>query len=180
MTKKEYLDLLQYYFIHAKKEDVNEILTDYEEHFRAGKEEGLSEAEIIKSLGSPESIYQAYISEGIVTEKKGILKGDVEEMMRTAQNLYKENVEPQIPRVLKGGSKLLLRCLSIISYFITAIFWIATPVFIYLLTTQWQIVDRITPLPAFSMLTMASLACIGFFSGLTFFFIARESNKYIK
>lgn len=180
MTKKQYLDLLRYYFIHARKEDVEEIIADYEEHFRIGTEQGLVDEEIIQSLGAPEDIYEAYISEEIVTEKRGLLKGDVEEIMRVAQRTYKENVEPQIPKMVKGGSKILLMSLAGISYCITAICWIFTPLLLYVLTTQWHVLSHVAPLPPLSLVTIISLGCVGFFGGLTFLLVGNEFRKYIK
>ena len=50
-TKEQYLDLLRYYFRKAKSEDLQEILSDHEEHFLSGCEQGLSDEEIIKALG---------------------------------------------------------------------------------------------------------------------------------
>ena len=49
-TKEQYLDLLRYYFRKAKSEDLQEILSDHEEHFLSGCEQGLSDEEIIKAL----------------------------------------------------------------------------------------------------------------------------------
>ena len=40
-TKEQYLDLLRYYFRKAKSEDLQEILSDHEEHFLSGCEQGL-------------------------------------------------------------------------------------------------------------------------------------------
>ena len=40
----------------------------YEEHFAVGYERGLSDSEIIKSLGTPEEIYASYVDAGIITE----------------------------------------------------------------------------------------------------------------
>ena len=48
-TKEQYLDLLRYYFRKAKSEDLQEILSDHEEHFLSGCEQGLSDEEIIKA-----------------------------------------------------------------------------------------------------------------------------------
>jgi uncharacterized membrane protein len=38
------------------KEDLDDILSDYTEHFRIGKAEGRSEEELYRSLGSPEDV----------------------------------------------------------------------------------------------------------------------------
>lgn len=43
--------------------EIEEIVADYEEHFRAGLEKGKTEAEIAVSLGSPEEIARQYLGE---------------------------------------------------------------------------------------------------------------------
>ena len=56
MKKEEFMSELENYLIGISKEDKKEILQDYEEHFRVGKRENRTEAEISKSLGSPKQI----------------------------------------------------------------------------------------------------------------------------
>lgn len=53
MSQKEYLDLLRYYLRKLPDNVVEDIIADYEEHFRLGKEAGKSEGMISAELGSP-------------------------------------------------------------------------------------------------------------------------------
>jgi uncharacterized membrane protein len=56
MDKKEFLEELEERLIGISKEDKEEILQDYEEHFKAGKKKKRTEEEISKSLGEPKEI----------------------------------------------------------------------------------------------------------------------------
>lgn len=109
MTKEQYLDLLRYYFRQAKAEDMQEIISDYEEHFRSGYDQNLTDEDIIKALGEPKQIYEAYLSEGIITEKKGLLKGDLKEdlkdMLDKAHVEFNTTMKPQLPHYWQEASK---------------------------------------------------------------------------
>ena len=173
MTKEQYLDLLRYYFRKAKNEDLQEILSDYEEHFLSGREQGLSDEEIIKALGEPKEIYNEYLSEGIVTEKKGLLKGDLKEIMEQAQEEF-NMIKPQIPTLMHHASKAVSLTSGFIAYFLAAVCWLATPLIGYLLSIQWQPFATVAPLPVISVLTLSAFIGTGVFAGLTFFFIGKE------
>lgn len=56
MRKKEFLEELEKNLQGIPKEDVKEILEDYEEHFRVGKKKKRKETEIAESLGNPKEI----------------------------------------------------------------------------------------------------------------------------
>lgn len=56
MNKEEYLKKLTKLVKKFPKEDREDILSDYEEHFRIGVEKGRSEEEISKALGDPETV----------------------------------------------------------------------------------------------------------------------------
>lgn len=56
MTKEQFLHELSEHLRRLPEEERNDILYDYEEHFQFGIEEGKTEAEIIKALGSPKAI----------------------------------------------------------------------------------------------------------------------------
>lgn len=60
MNKEEFLNTLDAALTNFKAEDKKEILYDYEEHFRIGKENGKDEEELIKELGNPNSIADQY------------------------------------------------------------------------------------------------------------------------
>ena len=49
MDKNQFLDILKYHLRDFNKADMDDILYDYEEHFRVGKENGKSEYEISKN-----------------------------------------------------------------------------------------------------------------------------------
>ena len=56
MKKKEFLEELESHLVGLDKEDVKEIIEDYEEHFKIGKKKKRKESEICKSLGDPRQI----------------------------------------------------------------------------------------------------------------------------
>jgi len=53
MNKKEFLDSLSKYLRSVPREDEQDIISDFEEHFRIGIEEGRTEEELAGSLGDP-------------------------------------------------------------------------------------------------------------------------------
>jgi len=56
MNKDEYLEKLTRLLKDMPKEDKEDILLDYEEHFMVGLEKGRTEEEISKALGDPETV----------------------------------------------------------------------------------------------------------------------------
>lgn len=60
MNKNEYLDLLKLYLKDLPDDEIQDILLDYEEHFRIGVSKGKSEEVISKELGSPRDIAGNY------------------------------------------------------------------------------------------------------------------------
>lgn len=60
MNKKEYLFQLRRYLQGFPTDEVNDILSDYEEHFSIGVSKGKTEEEISKELGNPSDIAKTY------------------------------------------------------------------------------------------------------------------------
>lgn len=56
MNKKQFMNELKKNLKGLSKEDVKEIIEDYEEHFDVGKKKKRKESEIAKSLGNPKQI----------------------------------------------------------------------------------------------------------------------------
>lgn len=56
MNKKEFLDSLSRYLRAVPREDEQDIINDFEEHFRMGAEAGRSEEELAESLGDPKQL----------------------------------------------------------------------------------------------------------------------------
>lgn len=65
MTRKEFMASLSQYLapLPISDEERTDILSDYEEHFRVGMENGKTESEIAASLGSPYDVASQYVSE---------------------------------------------------------------------------------------------------------------------
>ncbi|MBB6216725.1 putative membrane protein [Anaerosolibacter carboniphilus] len=60
MNKIDFLHILRTELRELPKEELEDILYDYEEHFNVGLEKGKTEEEIIKSLGDPKTLAKAY------------------------------------------------------------------------------------------------------------------------
>ncbi|KOF57098.1 MULTISPECIES: HAAS signaling domain-containing protein [Clostridium] len=58
--REEFMDALRHYLSDFGNDEREEILYDYEEHFRIGMESGKTEDELIKELGSPRDIAAQY------------------------------------------------------------------------------------------------------------------------
>ena len=149
MNKNSFLEALRNIFKKAHVADVESIIEVYEEHFAVGYERGLTDSEIIKSLGTPEEIYARFDD-------------------------YKERLLPQLPGMAKKASKTLLSIGSALSYIVGVLLFIITPAILYLLGSSWQPFENVTAFPALSLVTLVALGGVGLFGGLTCIFIGIE------
>lgn len=62
MSKKEYLRKLRRHLKRLPDHLIADILRDYEEHFKDGKQQGLSERQISKDLGDPSEVAREYLN----------------------------------------------------------------------------------------------------------------------
>src|SRR5699024_12823016 len=62
MTKQQFLTALEKALHKLPKEEKEEMIQDFEEHFAIGEAEGKSEQEIIAALGSPQQIAKETIT----------------------------------------------------------------------------------------------------------------------
>lgn len=60
MNKKEFIDKLKIHLQGMPESEIQDILSDYEEHFDIGISKGKSEEEIAKELGDPIDIAESY------------------------------------------------------------------------------------------------------------------------
>ena len=177
MTKNNFLEALRNIFKKARVVDVESIIEIYEEHFAAGYEKGLTDGEIIKSLGTPEEIYASYVDAGIITDTLG---QDGESKAINMQALYerlddyRERLLPQLPSMAKKASRTLLFIGSILSYIVGVLIFIITPAVLYLLGISWQPFENVTAFPALSIVTLVALGGMGLFAGLVCIFIGTE------
>ena len=62
MNKVEYLDALKEALKNTDKDIMEEIISDYEEHFQVGVENGKSEEQICEDLGSIDDLVEEIFS----------------------------------------------------------------------------------------------------------------------
>ena len=178
MNKNNFLEALRNIFKKARVADVESIIEVYEEHFAVGYEKGLTDSEIIKSLGTPEEIYKSYVDAVIITDTLG--QDGAESKSVNMQEIYarfddyKERLLPQLPGMAKKASKTLVSIGSGLSYIVGVLIFIITPAILYLLGSSWQPFENVTAFPALSMITLVALAGVGLFGGLTCIFIGIE------
>jgi len=171
MNKNSFLDALRNIFKKARVADVESIIEVYEEHFAVGYEKGLTDSEIIKSLGTPEEIYASYVDAGIITDTMN-LDGSESKSVNMQEiyarfDDYKERLLPQLPGMAKKASKTLLSIGSGLSYIIT-------PAILFLLGSSWQPFENVTAFPVLSIVTLVALGGVGLFGGLTCVFVGTE------
>lgn len=70
MTRKEYIDQLRQALERHKIRDLEEVISDYEEHFAHGMKSGQTESQISEKLGSPWTIAKAYEAESLIEKIK--------------------------------------------------------------------------------------------------------------
>ncbi len=177
MNKNSFLEALRNIFKKARVADVESIIEVYEEHFAIGYERGLSDSEIIKSLGTPEEIYASYVDAGIITEtltQDGSKSKSVNmEAIYARFEDYKERLLPQLPG-MKKSIKTLLSIGSALSYIVGVLTFIITPAILYLLGSSWQPFENVTAFPVLSTVTLVLLGGVGLFGGLVCIFVGIE------
>ena len=188
MNKNSFLETLRSIFKKARVADVESIIEVYEEHFSVGHEKGLTDDEIIKSLGTPEEIYASYVDAGIITDtlnQDGNASKSVNMQEIYARfDDYKERLLPQLPGMARKASKTLLTIASVFSYILGVLVFVVTPAILYLLGSSWQPFENVTAFPSLSIITLVALGGVGLFGGLTCVFVGSElrgvRNRYFE
>ena len=141
MTQKQYLDELKRELELNNVEEIEDILSEYEDHFYYKKEEGYTEEEIVRKLSSPEEIAREYASRPADNAKSGkALKiAGVSVMSVILAPFY----------ILVWAAVIAL-----------GVFTVATATLGVCLVTTINIADLIPYLPYFSSLTIG-IACFG-------------------
>lgn len=70
MTKNEFLEQLKNNIQQLDSNQINEIMTDFKEHFESGIEQGKTEEEICGALGDPKEIAQQFGGNNVSLEQK--------------------------------------------------------------------------------------------------------------
>ena len=108
MNKKEFLNELKEHLVMLPKEDIDEIIGDYDEHFKIGEKEKRKESEIANSLGSPKEIARQVRKElnkskDSVALESGLIEFWVS-VKKTSKKVY-NNLKKEIPNAIKALSK---------------------------------------------------------------------------
>ena len=82
--------------------------------------------------------------------------------------------------IFKKASHTLLTVASALTYIVGVLLVIVTPAILFLLSSSWQPLANVTPLPAMSIFTLAGIAGLGLFGGLTCIFVGSELNDVCK
>ena len=61
MNKEQFLDIMERQLVRLPKADRDDILSDYEDNFARGLEEGLSEEQVSERLGDPAELSKTYL-----------------------------------------------------------------------------------------------------------------------
>lgn len=86
MTKAQFFELLDYHFRNVNRRVYQEIRQEYEDHFAIGLQNGQTEEEISRALGSPKEIYEQSVEEGLIQPAGDSLLSDIEEICSTFIN----------------------------------------------------------------------------------------------
>lgn len=69
MNKIDFLNELYHYLMPLPKEERNEILEDFREHFREGEAAGKTQEQICNELGSPLECAKQYVGDAIIEQR---------------------------------------------------------------------------------------------------------------
>lgn len=75
MNQQDFLKSLNTELEQRKVPKINEIISDYQEHFAHGLQKGKTESELIEKLGLPDLIAKAYETEAFINQTKATDKG---------------------------------------------------------------------------------------------------------
>ncbi len=192
MNKTEFMDLLRYYFRDTDPSILQEILTDYEEHFAAAAAQGKSEEATARELGSPKDIYDAYLQEGLVEKisarsryehhKEQLRKG-ADQLYTSVQQTWDADIRPNLPSAAKKAGTTILYAVSLLSQ-IAAVLSILAMLAVILVFGGFtglplQPIAVLPPLPLLHPLTLVCAGIFGLTSAATFYFLGKECRRIL-
>ena len=128
MNKKEYLEELRRLLRKLPKEDREDIISDYEEHFAIGLEKGRTEEEISQALGNPKNVAKQLKADHVI--KKAEVKpsvGGMIEAILAAMGLGLFNlIFVAVPVLLVTAVILTLLVAGFVMIF-AGIYWVLSP-----------------------------------------------------
>lgn len=128
MNKREYLEKLSKLLRKLPKEDRNDIISDYEEHFAIGLEKGRTEGEISKALGNPKNVAKQIKADHIIkkAEDKPSVGGMIEAIL-AAMGLGLFNLIFVAVPVLIVAAIILTLFVAGFAMILAGIYWVLSP-----------------------------------------------------
>lgn len=128
MNKREYLEKLSKLLRKLPKEDRNDIISDYEEHFAIGLEKGRTEEEISKALGNPKNVAKQIKADHIIkkAEDKPSVGGMIEAIL-AAMGLGLFNLIFVTVPVLIVAAIILTLFVAGFAMILAGIYWVLSP-----------------------------------------------------
>ncbi len=102
MDKREFLKQLEEALLRLCKSDRDDILLDYEEHFRAGAEKGMTEEDVARSLGNPADIAAQYLENLPETAKGESFKSESTQEAYTSPDVQANDVKEEASEASVG------------------------------------------------------------------------------
>ena len=168
MNQTEFMDLLRYYFRRISEAELQDILSDYESHFKEGKARGLTEEEICRELGSPKAVYEMYLHEGMIHEKEGVPLPDAAQLAgaNKAQDAWARSGSGEFSGAVGAASGLFVKLLFSACYAAGFLVIVLTLFIAYLFSGAF--------FPALSAATLLFMSGAGLFAGLALIFAGSE------
>ena len=128
MNKKEYLEQLSKLLRTLPKEDREDIISDYQEHFAIGLEKGRTEEEISRALGNPKNVAKQIKADNLVkkAQDKPSIGSIIGAILATMGLGLFNLIFVAIPVLVVAVIILILFVAGIIIIF-TGIYWVLVP-----------------------------------------------------
>ena len=128
MNKQQYLEKLSKLLRKLPKEDREDIISDYEEHFAIGLEKGRTEEEISKALGNPKNVAKQITADHMVkiAENKPSVGGIIEAIL-AAMGLGLFNLICVTVPVLIVAAIILTLFVAGFAMILAGIYWVLSP-----------------------------------------------------
>lgn len=182
MTRQEYLDALKNALKSLSSKEIDEICSDFEEHFEIGLSQGKTEHEISAELGLPQTVADTYLSESIEVTSRYQSDCEGQKAVQLAVTSKTSNNAPKT-KDLTGArvfvllfNILIMIWVAIAFYSVVLAGWSAAigliGLGISLLTTLTVLPDIMTNATVFLSI---ALFCFALTTGIISFFLTRLS-----
>jgi len=165
MNKREYLEKLSKLLRKLPKEDREDIISDYEEHFAIGLEKGRTEEEISRALGNPKNVAKQIKADHMVkiAENKPSVGGIIEAIL-AAMGLGLFNLIFVTVPVLIVAAIILTLFVAGFAMILAGIYWVLSPL-LHLIIPQIALPQLVSSSESFWNILMILAGGIGLTAG---------------